>query len=424
MKGRTVSDTSVAATLTAKGTKSPGQRQQDLLGDGDPRLVLGLDRARPRGAARRRPTAARTAATRWSAPSRTRRAPAPCTWPSRMASARSSSSTIPPRATLMIRTPGLALASRSFADQPERLLGLGQVDRDEVRMRRTAPRGPELHAHVPGPLRRDEGVVGDEPHPEGQRPLGDESADPPEADDAERLAVQLDALPLRALPLAGHQSGVGLGDVAGLGEQQGHRLLGGREDVRLRGVDHHHAPLRSPRATSTLSSPMPARPTTTSEVAGRLSTSAVDLRGRADDRGRARRRPRRQQLLGGQSQRARRPRGRRGAARSRPALGDLLGHQYPCHARILSRRSESRLSHGAGVRATTQPAATRLGQAGEALDEVVVAQGVAEPEVARRAEGLARHDGDLGLRRCETRPARRSTPGRRPRSLRPSRPVT
>jgi hypothetical protein len=34
---------------------------------------------------------------------------------------------------------------------------------------------------------------------------------------------------------------MGLGNVAGLRQQQRHRVLGGRDDVRLRGVDHHHA---------------------------------------------------------------------------------------------------------------------------------------------------------------------------------------
>ena len=37
------------------------------------------------------------------------------------------------------------------------------------------------------------------------------------------------------------EGGVGLGDVAGLGEQHRHGVLGGGEDVRLRRVDHHHA---------------------------------------------------------------------------------------------------------------------------------------------------------------------------------------
>ena len=43
--------------------------------------------------------------------------------------------------------------------------------------------------------------------------------------------------------LPADQGSVGLGDVARLGEQQGHRLLGGRKDVRLRRVHDHDAPI-------------------------------------------------------------------------------------------------------------------------------------------------------------------------------------
>ena len=89
---------------------------------------------------------------------------------------------------------------------------------------------------------RHERVVGDDAHAERAGPLGHELADAAEADDAEHLVGQLDALPLRALPPARRRARVGLGDVAGLREQQRHRVLGGREDVRLRRVDDHHAP--------------------------------------------------------------------------------------------------------------------------------------------------------------------------------------
>ena len=44
-----------------------------------------------------------------------------------------------------------------------------------------------------------------------------------------------------ALPPTGLERGVRLRHVAGLREEQRHRVLGGREDVRLRRVDHHHA---------------------------------------------------------------------------------------------------------------------------------------------------------------------------------------
>ena len=63
----------------------------------------------------------------------------------------------------------------------------------------------------------------------------------PSPDDAERLVGELDTLPAAALPAPGDERRVGLWDVARLGKEQGHRVLGGRHDVALRGVDDHHA---------------------------------------------------------------------------------------------------------------------------------------------------------------------------------------
>ena len=73
--------------------------------------------------------------------------------------------------------------------------------------------------------------------------MGDELADPPEADHAERLAVQLVAGEPRPRPIAPDQRGVRLGDVPAQGERQGERVLGGRDRVRLGGVDDHDAAL-------------------------------------------------------------------------------------------------------------------------------------------------------------------------------------
>ena len=148
---------------------------------------------------------------------------------------------MPPRATLMIRMPGFALARKLVADQADGLGRLGHVQGDEVGLRGQRVEVDQIDVHLPGPLGGDERVVGDEPHPERHGPLRDELADATEADDAERLVGELDALPLRPLPPAGDERGVGLRHVAGLGQQQRHGLLGGREDVRLRGVDDHHA---------------------------------------------------------------------------------------------------------------------------------------------------------------------------------------
>ena len=63
--------------------------------------------------------------------------------------------------------------------------------------------------------------------------------------------------------------------------------------------------------------------------------------------------------------------------------------------------------------------AEQLGQSGDAFDQVVVAQGVGHPEVARGAEGLTRHhrhlglvDGDLGQLGAGRRPRPRGWTGR------------
>ncbi len=99
----------------------------------------------------------------------------------------------------------------------------------------------ELHTELAGAIGTHERVESNEPHAERVRTLRDEHPDASEPDDPERLAVQLDAHPLRTVPRAGLQIGARLGHVAGLGEQQRQSVLGRREDVRLRRVDDHHA---------------------------------------------------------------------------------------------------------------------------------------------------------------------------------------
>ena len=66
-----------------------------------------------------------------------------------------------------------------------------------------------------------------------------------EADDAEGLAVELDAHELRARPLAALDARMGLRDVAAEREQHGHRVLGRRHDVRRRRIDDEDAARRA-----------------------------------------------------------------------------------------------------------------------------------------------------------------------------------
>jgi hypothetical protein len=135
---------------------------------------------------------------------------------------------MPPRATLMMA---------------DGVLGLGDVDADEVGQGHQPVEVHQLDVDLAGPFRGDERVVGDQPHPEGRRPLGDQLADAPEADDPQRLVGELHALPASALPPAVRQRRVRLRHVTCLSQQQRHRVLGRGQDVGLRGIDDHHAPL-------------------------------------------------------------------------------------------------------------------------------------------------------------------------------------
>jgi hypothetical protein len=138
----------------------------------------------------------------------------------------------------------LGLEQQVPPDQTGGLRGLGQVDREEVRLGDDLVQRHQLDATLTGLVGRHERVVGDEAHPEPAGPVGDELADAPKADDAERLVGEFDPLPFAPLPPAGDQRGMGLGNVASLRQQEGHRVLGRRHNVRLRRVDHHHASLR------------------------------------------------------------------------------------------------------------------------------------------------------------------------------------
>ena len=93
-----------------------------------------------------------------------------------------------------------------------------------------------LDAEVAEAVCPHERVVRDDRHPEPERAACDLLADPPEADDAERLPGDLDAAPTGALPPAVLERGVCLGDVPREREDQADRLLGRRDDRRLRRV--------------------------------------------------------------------------------------------------------------------------------------------------------------------------------------------
>ena len=162
---------------------------------------------------------------------------APATLPESSAALRSSSTISGPRATLMIRTPSLHLASVSVLMKP---WVSGVFGRCSVRKSRggehVVGRLGLLGAELAEALGADEGVVGDDAHAEGAGADRDELADAAEAEHAERLALDLGAAELAALPLAGREAGVRLRDVAGEREHQRDRVLGGGDRVGLRRV--------------------------------------------------------------------------------------------------------------------------------------------------------------------------------------------
>ena len=71
-----------------------------------------------------------------------------------------------------------------------------------------------LDAELAEALLGDNGVEGDDTHPETGGLAGDLLTDLAEPDHANRLAGQLDALPLRALPFTLLQGRIGLRNVA------------------------------------------------------------------------------------------------------------------------------------------------------------------------------------------------------------------
>ena len=214
--GRTTSDASDAATLTANGTKSPRSASTTISAIVSPALSCASAVDAPRCGVTTTLSNANSGDSVVGSFANVSIA-APPRRPSPIASASASSSTMPPRPALIRRMPGFACVEHVGVHEADRVGRLGRVDRDEVGDRdELVHRLGDLHAELARPIGAHERVVGDEPHAERVRALRDEHADAAEADDAERLAVELDAFPLRAVPRAGLEVGVGLRHVARL----------------------------------------------------------------------------------------------------------------------------------------------------------------------------------------------------------------
>ena len=95
----------------------------------------------------------------------------------------------------------LHLRDRLAVDHPARLVGERRMEREEVRRREHLVLGlGVVDAEVAEAVVGDERVVGDDRHPEADRAPRDLLADPAEAEDAERLALELHPAPASSAP--------------------------------------------------------------------------------------------------------------------------------------------------------------------------------------------------------------------------------
>jgi hypothetical protein len=184
------------------------------------------------------------------------------------------SSTRPPRAQLMMRTPFLVLASARARDVLG-LVGQRRVQRDEVGAREQLVELDLLDAEIEARSGDRNGSKAITFILRPMRAVGDDRADIAAADDAQRLGVELDAHEAVLLPLAGLGRG-GRRPGSGGPEREHHRdgVLGRGDRIAERRVHHDRRPWRWRPGMSTLSTPMPARPMTFSFVAASRSSAS------------------------------------------------------------------------------------------------------------------------------------------------------
>ena len=171
---------------------------------------------------------------------------------------------------------------RAAVDGRARLVGQRQVQRDDVGRREDGLlRSCSLHAQLPKALSGDERVEGDDPHAERQRAPRDLLTDPSEAEQPQGLARQLLPAVARALPAARLHRRMRLRNVPPESEQEPDRVLGGRDDGRLRRVDDEDAlPCRGLDVDVVDAH---AGAADHAEPLGPLQERCVELRPRADD---------------------------------------------------------------------------------------------------------------------------------------------
>jgi hypothetical protein len=116
------------------------------------------------------------------------------------------------------------------------------VQGDHVGAGEQLVQGEQLHLHLARGGRVEERIEGRDLHLEPAGPVGHLLTDASEADDAQGLALQLDAGDL-AVPSSRLRGGIGQRNAARQGEQQRESVLRGRRQVGRGRVDHQDAQL-------------------------------------------------------------------------------------------------------------------------------------------------------------------------------------
>ncbi len=139
--------------------------------------------------------------------------------------------------------PGLHRGDARGVEKVLGLVGERHVERHHVGAPEELLEGEGLHVEPAHEARIEHRIVGHHLHVEGLSAPGHLLADTAEPDDPEGLALELGAHESLAVPFLGLERAVGRRDVARQRQEQGEGVLGGREQVGRRRVDHQDAEL-------------------------------------------------------------------------------------------------------------------------------------------------------------------------------------
>ncbi len=147
-------------------------------------------------------------------------------------------------------------AAARTVDDPHALLGLGEVfrrqdiarlvgqrrvQRDEIGLGQQRVEIGFLDPDFDRAFLGQEGIVGNDLHPQAQRAAGDDAADIARADQAQRFAGHFDAHEVVLGPFARLRADIGGGDLPRQREHHRDGVFGRGDRIAERRVHHHHA---------------------------------------------------------------------------------------------------------------------------------------------------------------------------------------